>query len=350
MFTEAEQRQVNDPEDYIKESIMKDINSLIPDIYQLIQSQGGWFDAVSEGFSRDVAGRLRAQLSDKRTHASLRLSKMGPSCPRALWYSINRPGMAEALPPWAIIKYSYGHILEALVVTLAKASGHEVTGEQDELVLDGIVGHRDCVVDGFVVDVKSSSSIGFQKFKDRTIAQRDSFGYLEQLDGYVLASSNDVKVRHKDAGYLLAIDKTLGHLVLYKHEVTHEREATLRARIQEYKQIVSSPNPPSCRCKVVPHGASGNLQLDFKAGYSPYKHCCHPTLRTFLYSGGPVYLTKVVRKPDVPEVTFSRRSGTVEAGQYLVRDVDLPMVGSSIQIPHSANDNGVGDRAQQEVA
>src|SRR6266849_6159935 len=40
---------------------------------------------------------------------------------------------------------------------MAKAAGHEVLGEQDELTLDGVVGHRDCVIDGCIVDVKTTS-------------------------------------------------------------------------------------------------------------------------------------------------------------------------------------------------
>jgi len=210
--------------------------------------------------------------------------------------------MAERLPPWAEVKFSFGHILEVLAITFAKAAGHEVTGEQDELVLDGIVGHRDCVIDGYTVDVKSSSSLGFSKFKTLDYSVHDTFGYLDQLDGYVMAAADDPLVRVKDKGYILAIDKTLGHMTLYKHEVTDERRQGLRARIQAYKHIVGASVPPPCECRSIPDGASGNLKLDTKASYSPYKYCCNPGLRTFLYKGGPVYLTRVVRRPDVKEV------------------------------------------------
>jgi hypothetical protein len=224
---------------------------------------------------------------------------MGSQCPKALWYSVNNPEAAEALPPWASIKYGYGHILEALVLTLARAAGHTVEGEQDELKLDGITGHRDCVIDGCVVDVKSSSSRNLIKFKDGSIKQSDSFGYLDQLDGYVVASREDPLVRVKDKGYILAIDKQLGHMVLYEHIV---REKAIRERIKQYKEIVSLDAPPPCECETEPFGKSGNIRLGTKASYSVYKHCCFPLLRTFLYSEGPVYLSKVEKKPDVPEI------------------------------------------------
>jgi len=113
---------------------------------------------------------------------------MGPRCPKALWHSIHTPHLAQPLPPWAQIKYGYGHIIEALVITLAKAAGHEVTGEQDAIVFDGSKVIVTVFIDGNLVDVKSASSFGFKKFKDKSIATDDPFGYLDQLDGYLVAA------------------------------------------------------------------------------------------------------------------------------------------------------------------
>jgi hypothetical protein len=228
------------------------------------------------------------------------LSGLGPKCPKHLWHSINTPELAEPLPPHAKIKYAYGHIIEHLLIGLARASGHDVRGEQDELVVDGITGHRDCIIDGAIVDVKSSSSRGMEKFKNKTLAQDDSFGYLDQLDAYLVGSLHDPLVTVKDRAYIIAVDKTLGHLVLYEHRL---REQRLRKRIEECKQVVRLPSPPPCECGTKPEGKSGNISLDIKSSYSPFKHTCFPSLRTFLYASGPVYLTKVVRTPDVPEIT-----------------------------------------------
>lgn len=279
---------------------MPNITTLIEDIYKIVGQKDGWFnEPIAQGFSRELGLKLVENLRPKDQAPSLRLSQMGDRCPRSLWASIHSPESAESLPPWARIKYTYGHILEALVIAMAKAAGHEVTGEQDELVVDGIVGHRDCVIDGCVVDVKSTSSFGFQKFKDRSIAKDDPFGYLYQLDGYLLGSASDPLVRVKDRGYLLAIDKTLGHMCLYEHKL---REQSIRDRIRNYKEIIGTNSPPSCTCETVPDGRSGNIKLGTKASYSIYKHFCFPKLRTFLYANGPTYLTKVVRKPDVVEV------------------------------------------------
>jgi hypothetical protein len=276
------------------------IQTIVQDIYNLMGKKDGWFtEELAQSLSGDIAVRLRSQLGSERQGNSLRLSQMGSRCPRALWYSIHHPELAEPLPPWAEIKYSFGHVLEALLVALAKAAGHTVEGEQDAVYLDGITGHRDCVIDGCVVDVKSASTRAFEKFKTGSIAQDDPFGYLEQLDGYVVASADDPIVTVKDRGYDLVIDKTLGHLCLYEHII---REEHIHERIRRSKEIVASSLPPACECETVADGKSGNVKLDTKASYSPFKHCCFPSLRTFLYASGPVYLTRVVRRPDVTEI------------------------------------------------
>ena len=247
---------------------------------------------------------ITVRYGERRDPPSLRLSKMGEMCPRHLWYSVHHPELAEPLPAEAIFKFSFGHTIEAQALALAKAAGHEVLGEQDELVVDGIKGHRDCVLDGCIVDVKSCSSRMFEKFEKKYIANDDPFGYLAQLDGYMVGSANDDLVRTKDRGYIWAIDKTMGKMVLYEHRL---RAAFITERIRSFKSIVALPKQPSCTCGVVTDGKSGNIKLGTKASYSPFKHCCFPHLRTFLYSDGPRFLTHVARLPDVPEIPRSVR-------------------------------------------
>jgi len=276
------------------------IHTLIPDIQELLTRKDGWFtDEIACSFSSTVSRSLQAQFEPREARPTLRLSKLGDMCPRALWYSIRHPELAEKMPPWVENKFSFGHIIEAWAIALAKASGHRVEGEQDELRVDGIVGHRDCVLDGCICDVKSVTSYGLRKFQEGTIRKDDSFGYLYQLDGYICGSLEDPLVSVKDKGYILAIDKQLGHMALYEHEF---RPELIRERIRDYRDIVSQPRPPACTCEQVPFGKSGNVGLGVRASYSPFKYQCFPELRTFIYSDGPVYLTKVVRRPDVKEI------------------------------------------------
>jgi len=280
---------------------MSSIHTLIPDIYALLKEKG------VEPYWNEVSQHLPASTEKYNGGGKLRMSKLGPICPRALWFSYHHPELAEPLPAWAVFKLSYGHMVEALALTLAKAAGHKVEGEQDEINLDDISGHRDAVIDGCIVDCKSANSRAFLHFKARDHHYLDRWGYLPQLDAYVVGSANDPKVTTKDRGYLWAIDKSLGHMVLYEHFINDDRNRGILDRIRTYKEIVSRTTPPACSCGTVAEGKSGNIGLDVQASYSAYKWECFPHLRCFLYAGQdgvkkPVYLTKVVRKPDVTEV------------------------------------------------
>lgn len=272
----------------------------MPSIYQLIPDVKAFLASQQE---HEIP--ITVRYGERREPPALRLSKMGPMCPRHLWYSIHRPELAEPLPAEAIFKFSFGHTIEAQAISLAKAAGHDVCGEQDELVVDGVKGHRDCVIDGHVVDVKSCSGRMFEKLEGRSLSNDDPFGYLDQLDGYMVGSFDDDLVRVKDRGFIWAIHKELGKMCLYEHKL---RESSIRQRIASHIHVVSQSVPPPCTCGTVDDGKSGNRKLDVKASYSAFKHCCFPNLRTFLYAGKdggkrPVYLTHVVRTPDVPELT-----------------------------------------------
>lgn len=269
---------------------MKSIHELVPDIYKIV---GGQNVSLPSDLGINVQDALERSLNPQ-PRRGLRLSGLGPTCPCALWYKVNHPELEEELPPYARIKYGYGHIIEHFIIGLAKAADHDVKGEQDELSVDGILGHRDCVIDGCIVDVKSAASRSFLKFKDGSIKEDDPFGYLDQLDAYLVGSMDDPLVTVKDRAYLLAVDKQLGHLALYEH---HHRPRHIEQRISQYRDIVERSSPPACECETVPDGESGNIMLGTRASYSGFKHYCHPGLRTFLYSNGPRFLTKVVKRP-----------------------------------------------------
>lgn len=289
---------------------MKSIHTLIPDIYKLIGKQDGWFTPdLARDLGVDVSLKLDQHFGP-RPAARLRLSAMGPKCPKALWHSVHTPELADPLPPEAMFKYAYGHMIEAMALALAKAAGHDVVGEQDELIVDGVKGHRDAVIDGCIVDVKSCSSPMFQRFKSKTIGESDNFGYLDQIDAYLLGSANDPLVINKTVGYDWAIDKTLGHMVLYEHEL---RRDSIINRIRVSKEIAGLPSAPRCECGTKSEGASGNIALDTKASYNVFKHCCFPHLRTFLYAKGPVYLTRVVRPPADHVVEVNRQGNIISA-------------------------------------
>lgn len=278
---------------------MKSIKTLVRDIDHVVENEGWLTEANVEGLTGDLRRQLVQRGGQENSRAFLSLSKMGEKCPCQLWHSVHSPGLQEPIKASARRKFAYGDVIEALGISMARAAGHEVTGEQDELVVDGIKGHRDCVIDGCIVDIKSTNSLSFQKIKAGFVAE-DYFlsAYLAQLDGYVVGSLDDPLVTVKDRGYLLAIDKVLGHITLYEHIV---RPEFIRGRINHYKSIVELDSPPPCECGFEDDGASGNIKLDVPASYNPFKHLCADrrgqSIRTFLYEGGPRYLVKVVRRP-----------------------------------------------------
>lgn len=238
------------------------IKKLIPDIYELLQRR------------EDIDIPHTFHFGDRKEPPTLRLSKMGDICPRHLWYSVHHPELAEPFSSDTLIKFSYGHGVETLCIGLAKLAGHEVTGEQDELYVDGVRGHRDCVIDGYIVDVKSCSQFVFKKLETGSIREDDSFGYLAQLDGYMVGSDKDDLVRHKDIAYIWGVDKTLGKMCLYEH---HLRRDFILDRVARYKQIVGLPSPPRCECKMIYNKKSGTFKPSVQASYSPYRRYCNPS-------------------------------------------------------------------------
>jgi|SRR5688572_3330353 len=276
---------------------MAHISTLIPDVQELLTTKDWFTESLANEFAHSLALRLREQFASRTGPGTLRLSRMGPQCPCALWYSVRHPELAERMPPWAENKFSFGHMIEVWAITLAKAAGHTVEGEQDEVSVDGILGHRDCIVDGCLVDVKSAASRSFSKFKDGSLVHDDLFGYLDQLDGYLVGCLEDPLVTVKDRGYLWAIDKQLGHMCLYEHLHTPSRKEQITSRIRHSKDIVRLREPPPCECGTITDEGSGNIRLDVRGSYNAYKYCCFPRLRTFIYSGGPEYFVKVVKPP-----------------------------------------------------
>lgn len=223
------------------------------------------------------------------------MSNLGTKCLRKLWYSVNKPEAAESLRPEVRLKFLYGDIIETVILWLAKLAGHEVKGEQDELQIRGVKGHRDAVIDGTTVDVKSASTYSFKKFEEGLTPQTDAFGYLDQLGAYEYASPSSTGL-----AAFVAVDKTLGHIVVDKHEGLADKDYD--KFVEERKAIVAQDVPPQRGYFDEPDGKSGNRKLAMECSYCQFKSECWPDLRTFLYSNGPRYLTTVKKEPDVPEV------------------------------------------------
>ena len=300
---------------------MKDISTLVPDMNDVLRGMGGWDEAITRFLSEGIADLSAKRFNEKREERNyLSPSMMGKPCDRQKWYMVNTPSSGEALGAEAIGTFFYGDILEIFAIALAKAAGHTVTGLQEKLDICGIPGSGDVVIDGWVVDVKSASSYGFEKFKNNQLKgyykttkatgkvwvppeEADGFGYISQLSSYLYGYRDNPEVHHKDRAAFLAVkkDRFKLHLDFYNLE---EEVKNKPQEVDRNIRMVEGEMPPR-GFDDTEDGKSGNRKLKFQCSYCNYKHDCWPGIRTFLYSDGPRYLTKVVRQPaeTVKEVT-----------------------------------------------
>lgn len=283
----------------------KNLNTLIDDIYKVVGDLGQGkpikiTDKQYKSFGKFMEHALRDWSTPRDgQRPNLRMSNIGRPI-RQLWYDIKSDKAPNGVPAATMIKFLYGHILERLVLFLVEIAGHKVTDEQKEIEIDGVMGHMDCKIDGQVIDVKSASGFGFKKFKNGTLAEEDSFGYMAQLSGYETAEGTD-------EGGFLVINKETGELCLFIPEELDK--INIRTKINKVRSALDEDTPPELCYQPIPDGSSGNYKLARECFYCPHKFECHKDsndgqgLRVFEYARGPVYLTKVERVPNVKEIT-----------------------------------------------
>ena len=280
---------------------LKQIETLLDDINEVLKGNGGWNSTVARFFSEGLVELVNDRFTKKQeVRDYLSLSQVGDPCRRKLWFRVNQPTTASSLSPESIGNFFYGDLLELVVIALAMAAGHRVDGLQHQLNVFGVKGHGDVIIDGMVIDVKSASRFGFDKFKNHKLKEDDPFGYISQLSSYLYAYKDDPRVVYKDKAAFLVVNKDRFKLALDVYDLRTE----LRGKEVEIKQAVadvSSPTMPP-RMPDVPDGKSGNRKLAMVCSYCDFKANCWPHLRTFIYSSGPTYLTTVTKEPKVPEV------------------------------------------------
>lgn len=279
-----------------------DLSTLIDDIYSSLSrleigEDLNLSDEAIEEFGEKVKDAIRSWSSPRKQTSGLRMSNIGRPA-RQLWFE-SRSEEKKTFSAPTLIKFLYGHILEELVVLLVKLSGHSITDQQKEVIVDDIVGHIDCKIDGEVVDIKTASNFAFKKFKEGTLQDDDPFGYMAQLAGYEAAEGTS------DGGFL-AINKESGELTLYRPGPFSK--PNIAARISSMKDYLKLDElPPRCYPDV-PEGKSGNRRLGTSCSYCPYKHDCWSDanhgngLIAYKYASGIKYFTRVAKEPQVPRL------------------------------------------------
>jgi hypothetical protein len=276
---------------------LPNLDTLVPDIQALFE-KGHECDPeqvkyLGEAIANVVAKRLKEGGEPPRQFKQY-LSQIGKP-DRQVWYDAHSKGVPEKLDASARTKFLFGDILEELLLFLAVEAGHTVEDEQKRVVIEGVSGRQDAKIDGVTVDVKSASKFAFAKFKDGSLRHKDDFGYMWQLASYSHAEGgND--------GAFFAINKELGHICVMPVPKEELKLYDVVERINEQKAVIASDVPPERCYDDIPEGKSGNMRLCAACSYCKHKEECWPGLRTFIYSTGPKFLTKVVREPDVPEV------------------------------------------------
>lgn len=285
---------------------MKKLDTLVEDIYSKLSvlGEGKPLDVSPEDI--DALGESIKEVlhhwanPSPRSSDMLRMSNIGKPT-RQLWYDLKSENEStESLPPPVFIKFLYGHLLEEVLLFLVKLSGHKVGNEQKEVSVSGIKGHMDCTIDGEVVDVKTASGFAFKKFKDGTLAEQDTFGYLPQLAGYEEAEGTR-------KGGFLAMNKETGELALFRP--SEFDKPNIKKKIKDVKKAIKLDTPPDKCYNVEPEGSSGNMKLPKECVYCRHKFECHSDandglgLRVFKYARGYTYLTQTPKPPKVVEVT-----------------------------------------------
>lgn len=276
----------------------KSIDRLIPDIYKLFDSDFKFDQEKVAAFGRRLAGFLAERVGERSGEPTLRMSNLGTPCLRKLWYQINRPEKGEKLDGQTRFKFLIGDILEALVLFLADSAGHSVEGTQGVLDIDGVKGHRDAIIDGHLVDIKSASPYGFKKFLDHQLEGDDPFGYLDQVNAYLFASQEDPALVEKKKIAFLAVEKVMGKMAL---DIYQSNGVDYTKKVEDIRGTLVQPVPPARFYDDEPDGKSGNRKLGVACSYCAFKFECWPGVQTFVYAGGPRFLTAVARPPRVEE-------------------------------------------------
>ena len=277
----------------------KTIDTVVSDVYHVLDDGKSHVDQAQtdialNNFMVNVETLVRENILEREEKgATLRMSAIGKGA-RQLWYQSQDTEEDFKLQPHTRLLFMYGHLIEELLLMLVRLSGHKVENEQRKVTVEGVSGSMDCTIDDVLIDVKSASPYGFQKFRDNTVEWDDSFGYVDQLKGYGHALG-------VEEGGWLAMDKSSGQLALAMIDLTEGRPVT--ERIKYLKEVVASDTPPERCYEPVPEGKSGNMKINKKCNFCPYKKTCFPDLRSFKYSNGITHLVHVAKEPKVPEIT-----------------------------------------------
>jgi hypothetical protein len=245
----------------------KNINTVIPDIYNVMKSKeySGDLQTIAMQAGREVEEAIKNAFEPYEQKTNLRMSGIG-RCERAQWYAV-KGYTPEELDGSVYLTFLQGHVLEAVIVALVKLAGHRIEDQQKKHTVEGINGSQDCTIDGELVDIKTASAWSWDnKFTPTGIAD-DGFGYIKQLSAY---GKND----NREHGYFLALNKNKSTLKLCKQEL----EQDVDTFIVDLKDKMESDTPPMRLAKATTLTKQGEEKLCMTCAFCNFKNDCYGSL------------------------------------------------------------------------
>lgn len=275
---------------------MAAIESLVPDIERLLKTKVPVTPLSLDRQARVASDLLKAITPRPPTPGFVREARVlwprevGENCLRKVWYGLqSTPSPTSAADE---LKFSYGHLLEATLLTYAEMAGHEVKDQQLKLTeslrdSEGdrwlIRGKIDAVIDGVVVDVKSCSKTVYN----------DLSTYYSQVDWYA-------KVGGYERAGILAVEKSSGRIRYEEVPPTWVR-GVQTVRDETLSELGAPAAPPR---RYLPSKVDKiGVQLPDECLFCPFKFDCWSGLKAYRYAYGTAFYTSVGTPPRVPEMT-----------------------------------------------
>jgi hypothetical protein len=290
----------------MQQAVSKSLLTVPEDVYHLLSRDSTGVAGVDSTVGTDILFHVNKAIESThkpREIGKLWASDIGKECDLFTNLSFHNEEEKEKLAGHVHYKFLYGNVIEELTLHLVKEAGHTVTDQQERIEVEvskgwKVSGKIDGLIDGVLMDVKSASTFGFNRYAKEGVTQaNDTFGYRYQLAFYYYYGPAHWA---KHPPKFLFVDKGLGHIAVVDCELPTMDE--LQAKMAQKIQAITAATPPG-RLSPVPEGAKGNMKLGLTCSYCDFKKKCWPDLRTFIYSRGPTFLTTVKSLPNVYEAT-----------------------------------------------
>ena len=237
-------------------------------------------DKLIDEFGEMCKDAFRKQFTNKREKSfRARMSNIGkPLCQLQMEKSNAEP---EGQPYNNKMRNTFGDLIEALAVTIIKASGIKVDSTQKSVSYNmdksKIDGTYDIEIGNSIYDIKSASPYAFEhKFGDEggfnSIVEDDSFGYLSQ--GYLYSESENKKF-----GGWIVINKSTGEWLVTEPPTEDEKYKNIAINLSKENLHALDEGKPFRRCfsdieetfRKIP---TGNRVLGIVCSFCPYKFPC----------------------------------------------------------------------------